>query len=324
MVPAEVIQALGVALFPGFLFLIALALFYEWVDRKFVAKLQNRYGPLYTGPKGVLQPLADIIKLLAKEDITPEAADRFAFTVTPIVLLALPLAGLFVVPMVADRSILRFEGDLAFIAFLMALIATFNFLGAWSSTSRYPIVGGVRALVQMVGYEVPLTLVMFGPAIVAGSLSISGIVAWQAERGLYFLLLQPLGFGIFVLCSLAEAEKIPFDIPEAETEIVAGWLTEFTGRKLALLRLAEDLKILLLASLAASLFLGGPSGPWPIPPILWFLIKTTAVVLILSNLRALFARFRIDQMVAGSWKYLTLLAIAQIVGVELMVWLMGW
>lgn len=305
---------LGLLVFPGLLFLFALAWFYEWLDRRFFARLQNRYGPIYTGSHGLLQPLADFIKLLAKEDIEPAAVDKPLFRGVPILILTLPLTALFLIPISGVNAFIHFEGDLIFTIFIMSLIAILAFLGGWSSTNRFGTLGGLRAAMQILGYEVPLAIVLIGPAIVARSLSISKIVEWQATYGLWTIVLTPVGFGIAILAMLAELERIPFDIPQAETEIVAGWQTEFSGRKLALMRLALDLEAVLAAGLITSLFLGGPSGPIAlIPGIVWFLIKSTLVVLILSNLRALFARFRIDQMISGSWKYLVPLAILQIV-----------
>jgi NADH-quinone oxidoreductase subunit H len=296
-----------------------LAWFYEWLDRRFFARLQNRYGPIYTGSHGLLQPLADFIKLLAKEDIEPAAADKPLFRCVPILILTLPLTALFLIPISGVNAFVNFEGDLIFIIFVMSLIAILAFLGGWSSTNRFSALGGLRAAMQTLGYEVPLAIVLVGPAIAARSLSISRIVEWQATNGLWIIALTPIGFGIAILAMLAELEKVPFDIPEAETEIVAGWQTEFSGRKLALLRLALDLELLLAAGLISALFLGGPSGPVTvIPGIVWFLMKATFVVLILSNLRALFARFKIGQMVSGSWKYLVPLAIVQIVILQLL------
>lgn len=309
----------GLLLFPGLVFLFALAWFFEWLDRRFFARLQNRYGPLYTGSHGLLQPLADFIKLLAKEDIEPSAADKPLFRSVPILLLAMPLTALFLVPMGGVRAFINFEGDLIFTIFIMSLLAVMAFLGGWSSTNRFSALGGLRAAMQTLGYEVPLAIVLIGPAIVARSLSISGIVEWQAVHGVWMIALTPVGFGIAILATLAELEKVPFDIPEAETEIVAGWQTEFSGRKLALMRLAMDMELVLAAGLITALFLGGPSGPIAvIPGVIWFLIKSTVVVLVLSNLRALFARFRVDQMIRGSWKYLVPLAILQIVILQLL------
>lgn len=308
---------LEILLFPGFLFLIALAFFYEWVDRKVFARLQSRYGPLYTGPSGLLQPLVDFLKLLSKEDILPQAADKLMFSSAPVFLLSLPLGALFLIPMSDSRAIIGFEGDLIFLMFLFTLIAVTVFIAGWSSVSRFSTVGSIRAGFQMLGYEIPMCLVMVGPAITAKTLSISQIVEWQVSNTAWFIWLQPLGFALFVLCLLAELEWVPFDIPEAETEIVAGWMTEFGGPKLALIRLGKDVELLLAASLIASLFLGGPNSLWIIPPIVFFLIKTTLVVMILTTIRALFARFRIDQMIAGAWKYLLPLSILQMILVQL-------
>jgi NADH-quinone oxidoreductase subunit H len=316
MVQEVIVTLLEILLFPGFLFLIALSLLYEWVDRKFFAKLQSRYGPLYTGPSGLLQPLADFVKLLSKEDVIPDAADKFMFSCAPIFLLSLPLLALFLIPIADLMALISFEGDLIFMMFLFTLIAVTVFIAGWSSVSRFSTVGGVRAGFQMLGYEIPLCLVMVGPAITAKTLSISQIVDWQASNTAWFVWLQPLGFSIFVLCLLAELEWIPFDIPEAETEIVAGWMTEFGGPKLALIRLGKDVELLLAASLITSLFLGGPNSLWIVPPILFFLLKTTISVILLTTLRALFARFRIDQMIAGAWKYLLPLAILQMILIQ--------
>lgn len=316
MVPEGITALIQIFLFPGFLFLIILAFLYEWIDRKFFAKLQNRYGPLYTGPAGLLQPLADFMKLLSKESITPQAADTFMFRCAPIFLLSFPLLGLFLVPIVSSNAVISFEGDLIFVMFLFTLIAVTVFIAGWSSVNRFSTIGSVRAAFQMLGYEIPMTLAMVGPAITAQTLSISRIVNWQSQHMNWFVWLQPIGFAIFTICLLAELEWIPFDIPEAETEIVAGWTTEFSGPKLALIRLGKDLELLLAAALIASLFWGGANGWSTITSTLFFLVKTTFAVILLTSFRALFARFRIDQMVAGAWKYLLPLVILQIILIQ--------
>lgn len=313
---------INVLVYPGLLFLVLLALFYEWVDRKFVARLQNRYGPLYTGPSGILQPFADIVKLLSKEDIEPKGVDYGLFRTVPILMLALPLLGLLIVPISSQTAVISFEGDLIFLIFLLTLVAASVFLAGYASANRFSTIGGLRAALQMLGYEVPLSVSLIGPAVVAGSLSVSKIVEWQARAGLWMVALQPVGFAIAIVGFLAELEKIPFDIPEAETEIVAGWKTEYSGRKLALFRLAVNVEMVLACGLLTALYLGGPTAPTPWLNIVWFLIKSTAVLLIFSNLRALFARFRIDQMVSGCWKYLVPLSVVQLIALELM--LGGW
>ncbi len=319
MVWQEVITITELLVFPGFLFIFCLGLFYQWVDRKFYAKLQNRYGPLHTGVKGLYQPFADLIKLLAKEDIVPAAADKFLFTLTPIMLLAIPFTAIFCVPIIG-RAFSAFEGDIIFVIFALGMIATLKFLAGWGSTNRFSTIGSVRIAFQLFGYEVPLTIVMLSTAMIAKSLSISSIAQYVASNPLAAVVLLP-GLVVAIVCFTAELERIPFDIPEAEQEIVAGWLTEFTGRRLALLRLSVDIETVLAAALLSAIFLGGPYGPSlsNMPQVfyfIWFFIKATAIILVLSNIKGLFARLRIDQMVHTAWKYLTIIAVAQIILVQ--------
>ena len=322
-----VITALEIVLFPGFLFIFCYALFCEWVDRRIFARLQNRYGPLYTGWKGILQPLADFIKLLAKEDITPGAADKAGFTATPILFLTIPMTLMFLVPVIGPRAIAAFEGDLIVAFFMTTLINLMIFIGAWSATNRFTVVGGMRSALQMLSYEIPLGLAALGPAVLAKTLCISDIAQWEVEAWKSFLahptplgvvtaVVLAFGFALFTLGELAELEKIPFDIPEAETEIVAGWHTEYSGKKLALIRLGMDVELIFGASLMTALFLGGPSGPWPIPPAVWFIVKTLLCVVLISTLRALFARFRIDQVVRWMWKYYVPLAVVYMIAIQ--------
>ncbi|HVP41379.1 MAG TPA: complex I subunit 1 family protein [Candidatus Krumholzibacteriaceae bacterium] len=318
MTTAEVfLSILQVLIFPGVLFLLTLAFFYEWINRKFLARLQNRYGPLYTGLWGILQPFADFLKLLSKEDIMPITADTILFSLAPIFYSALPLTAMFIIPVVGQTGLIAFEGDLIFVLFLFTLIVVTIFLSGWCSMTRFSVIGGIRAALQMLGYEIPMALAIVGPAITAKSLSISGIVEWQQSNMIWNVLLQPLGFAILVVCLLAELGYVPFDIPEAETEIVAGWQTEYSGRKLALFRLGKDLELVFVSALLVSLYLGGPQQMWIVPSIVTFLIKTIAVVLLLTLLRAVFARFRIDQMISGMWNYLLPLAILQMVLIQL-------
>ncbi len=314
LTPFDVFQLL---FFPGFTLLLVLAFFYEWIDRKFFAKLQNRYGPSYTGPFGLLQPVADFVKLISKEDIVPKACDKIVFSLTPIVYFALPLTALFVTPIASPTGLISFEGDLLFLMFVFTLLVITVFLAGWSSTSRFSIIGGVRAALQMLSYEIPFGLALIGPAIAAKSLSISNIVEWQSGTLTWLIFLQPIGFAIIIVSLLAELELVPFDIPEADTEIVAGWRTEFSGRKLALFRLGRDLELVLASALVAALYLGGPQPVWFIPPIFTFLIKTVVIVILFSFLRGVFARLRIDQMTSGMWKYILPLAILQIVLIQL-------
>ena len=214
--------------------------------------------------------------------------------------------------MTSSRAIINFEGDLIFLMFILTLTVLNVALAGYGSASSYSVIGGVRSALQLIGYEIPLAISLVGPSLSVGSLSISKIVEWQSSKGLWMILLQPLGFAVSTTCLLAELEMIPFDIPEAETEIVAGWMTEFSGRKLALFRVSKDLKMLLTTALLASLYLGGAQQLGLAPPIIIFLAKTLSMLLLMSLLRALFARFRIDQLVSGMWKYLIPLAILQV------------
>ena len=312
MIALDILQIL---IFPGVLFLFILAFFYEWIDRKTYAKIQNRYGPLHAGPAGLFQPFADFVKLLSKEDIVPAACDKLLFSVTPIIYLALPLTALFIFPIASSTGIAAFEGDLVFVLFIFALMIITVFLGGWASRNRYSTIGGVRAMLQMMSFEIPMALALSGPAIAAKSLSISTIGQWQ-NSVTWLVFLQPIGFVVLIICLLAELEASPFNIPESESEVVAGWRTEFSGRKLAMIRLGKSFELVLASALIATLYLGGIQDLFFIPAIAIFLIKTIAVVLLISFLRAIFARLRLDQSITGMWRYLLPLAILQIVLIE--------
>jgi len=322
------ITAIQVLLFPGLSFILSYTLYAEWLSRKTVARLQNRTGPLHTGWQGILQPLADFIKLLVKEDITPAAAQAKIFNYTPLIIFAIPLASTFLIPIQSITNlwgyepVAAFEGDLIIVLFLMSINVLAVFLAGWSSGNLFGAVGATRVALMMLAYEIPLGLVAISPAIMARSLSIVKIVDWQASSiqsfltaptlpGIMLGLVMLIGFAIYAVCLLAELEMRPFDMSEAETEIVHGWQVEFSGVKLALLNSGHNIKMVLAAGLLTSLYLGGPTGP-VLPPVVWFVIKTSVCVMILSNLSALFARFRIDQMVEGAWKYLVPLAVLQV------------
>ena len=331
------IAILMFTVFPGVLFLLGYSFYIEWVDRKFYADLQHRIGPIHAGWRGILQPFADFVKLMAKEDVTPAAADKVGFALTPIIALTIPFATLVLVPVMGATGIVFFDGDLLVIAFLSTIFTMMLFLAGWFSSNRFGFAGAVRGIIQMLAYEIPFALSLFAAGMVAGSLSLSAVVVYQANLGLPLLFCPPfIGlFVTFLLASQAETERIPFDTPIAETEIVGGWETEYSGKKLAFFRLAIDVELVLLAGLATAIFLGGPMGPeillayifkqpysivvaatplafllnpsyWPLTLIyytFWFIVKTTLVVLLLSNLKALLARWRVDQVARNSWKW---------------------
>jgi len=321
----------SIVVFPGVLFILVYAMFCSWILRKTVALLQNRLGPMYAGKEGILQPLADFIKLLAKEDITPGGADKTIFTLAPILIFALSLSGLFVIPIQslsnawANTPIVSFEGDLVLVLLSLTLSVLFIFLAGWSSSNPFGAVGATRVALNTMAYEIPLVLLCIGPAILAGSLSIENIVAWEAAsvnafikapsiQGLLIAVAMLIGFCVSVISLLAELELRPFDMAEAETEIVHGWQVEYSGKKLALLTMGRDIKIVLASALLTSLYLGGAAGPF-LPPVVWFLLKTVFCVLILSNLSALFARYRIDLMLKMAWSNLVPIAVLYVMAI---------
>lgn len=205
---------------------------------------------------------------------------------------------------------------MVFVMFIFALMIITVFLGGWGSRNRYSTIGGVRAMLQMMSFEIPMALALSGPAIAAKSLSISTISQFQSNS-LWIVILQPIGFVVLVICLMAELETAPFNIPESESEVVAGWRTEFSGRKLALIRLGKNLELVLASALIAALYLGGIQDLYYIPAAVVFIFKTFAVVLLFSFLRAIFARLRLDQSIRGMWRYLLPLAIIQIILIEL-------
>ena len=299
--------------FPGFTFLFFFTMFCDWVERKIEARMQNRMGPTFTGPGGILQPFADVVKLLTKEDIVPGGAKKTIFRLAPILSFSiivfaisfLPIDGAAIIP---DSS---FAGDLIFIMALITIANFFLFLSGWASANPYSDIGASRLLTQFLGYDIPLVILALAPAFLAGSLTIASIAASQY---LPFIMLAPWAFMLFIITLQAELEKDPFDIPHAESEVVGGLETEFCGGKLAFLRLTRDMQIVFGAALVVELFLGGPYGPvfFGFPEFwffLWFVLKLLAVVVVTEYLTCLFARLRIDQVLTANWKVLLPLSV---------------
>ena len=300
--------------YPGFLFLLVYSTFCEWFDRKVYARLQNRMGPTHTGRFGILQPVADIVKLLAKEDIVPERADKGLFNALPVFGLAVVSTAMLLLPVwhfsPAAPSFTSFPGDIIVLLYILSLPTLILFLAGWTSTSFFSTIGGARVLTMLFGYEVPLFLVILGPAALAGSWRLAEIAQFYQHRPL-LLLPNILGFVIALICLQAKLERTPFDIPHAETEIVGGTFTEYSGKKLALFRLMIDVEMVAGSGLLATVFLGGfPGGLWL--GLVWFVVKTLAVIFLLSLIRAMTSRIRIDQVVSFAWKYLAPLAVLQL------------
>ena len=299
--------------FPGFLFLLVLVLFFDWFERKVAARFQNRMGPSYAGPFGILQPIADYIKLFSKEDITPKQTNKLLFVAAPILAFSLFVFALFFIPIDGSNVILNssFEGDLILVLLLVTLANFGIFLSGWASLNPYSEIGATRVLTQFLGYDIPLIILAICPAFLAKSLSLVNITASQS---IPFALLIPWSCVLFVIALQAELEKDPFDIPHAETEIVGGYETEYSGRKLAFIKLSEDFQFLIGAALVTELFLGGSYGPvlFGMPElwyVFWFMVKTIGVVFFLEYVGNVSARLRIDQVVHGNWKLLIPLSI---------------
>jgi NADH-quinone oxidoreductase subunit H len=300
--------------YPGLIFLFIYSTFCEWFDRKVYARLQNRMGPTHTGYWGILQPVADFIKLLAKEDIVPERADRTLFTLLPVFGIAAISTAMMLLPVwhfsLANSSPNSFSGDIIVLLYILTLPTLVFFLAAWSSTSFFSTIGGSRVLTMLFGYEVPLFLAVLSPAIMAGSWRLAEIAAFYQHKPL-LLLPNVIGFVVSVICLQAKLERTPFDIPHAETEIVGGTFTEYSGKKLALFRLMTDVEMVAGSGLIAAVFLGGfPGGV--ILGFVNFVIKTLLIIFLLSLIRALTSRIRIDQVISFSWKYLAPLAVLQL------------
>jgi NADH-quinone oxidoreductase subunit H len=305
-------------LFPGLLFLFVYALFFEFLDRKIAARMQHRVGP------PIIQPFADFIKMLGKEVINPNGIDQKIFDAAPLVALAAVITAYFYIPIVGN-SPFQFQGDLVLVLFLLSVPTIILLLLGWLSRNIFAAMGGIRAITQMFIYEVPFFLVLLAPAMMAGTWSVSGIVQWQ-QKNLWLVILQPIGFVVALVCLQAKLERTPFDIPEAETEIVAGPWTELTGRRLAIMHLAKDIALVTGSALIAALFLGGPMSHMTLTPqwLNWFfgfflfLTKTLAVLLILSSIKVATGRIRIDQLNLIGWKYIASAAMVQIALVLMM------
>jgi NADH-quinone oxidoreductase subunit H len=312
-VALDLIFFVRVLVFPGFLFLLVLVLFFDWFERKVAARFQNRMGPAYTGPLGILQPIADYVKLFVKEDINPKQTNKLLFVAAPLLAFSMFVFTLFYLPLDGSNVILNssFEGDLILI-FVLVTLANFGiFLSGWASINPYSGIGATRILTQFLGYDIPLIILAVGPAFLAKSLSLLTITNKQV---IPFALLIPWSLVLFVIVLQAELEKDPFDIPHAETEIVGGYETEYCGRKLAFVKLSEDFQFLIGAALVTMLFLGGSNGPvlFGLPEvwhIFWFIVKTLGVVVVLEFIGNVSARLRIDQVVHGNWKLLIPFAI---------------
>ncbi|AJE02061.1 NADH-quinone oxidoreductase subunit NuoH [Geobacter pickeringii] len=301
-----------------FFVVLTLAAYLVFAERRLLAWIQDRKGPNRVGPFGLLQPLADLIKLLTKEDFRPPQADRWLFYLAP-AMAAIPAILTFaVIPFGRPVTLLGREVPLQVadlnvgLLFFMALssIAVYGVaLGGWASNSKYALLGSIRGLAQLISYELSMGLSLVPTVMLAGSLRLSDIVA--AQKGVWFIVYQPLAFAIFLVSIAAECKRIPFDIPEAEGELVAGFHTEYSGMRFGLFFVGEYINIIVLGGLATTFFLGGWHGPW-LPPFVWFAAKTLAFAFFFIWMRGTLPRLRYDQLMHLGWKVLTPLALVNI------------
>ncbi|MHB9037171.1 MAG: NADH-quinone oxidoreductase subunit NuoH [Armatimonadota bacterium] len=298
---------IGVCVIAG---LLALTTALIWVERRLLAWFQDRIGPNRVGPQGLLQPVADIIKLFMKEDWMPPFADKLVFTAAPMILAVTVMLAFAVVPF-TDKIVVS-DSNVGILFFLgMTSMGVYSVvLAGWGSNNKYSLIGGMRAAAQMISYELALGLSMVGVVLLAGSFRLTDIV--RAQSGMWFCATQPLAFIIFMIAGVAEARRSPFDLPEADSEIVAGYHTEYSSMKFALFFMGEYMDIILISALVTVLFLGGWLGP-VLPPILWFIIKMLAVICLYIWLRAVLPRYRYDQLMNLGWKWLLPLSLANIV-----------
>jgi NADH-quinone oxidoreductase subunit H len=311
---AAVKTVLYLLVYPGLLFLFVYSTFAEWFDRKVYARLQNRMGPTHTGRFGLLQPLADFFKLMSKEDIVPDKADKKLFSALPVVGLAVVTTAGLLLPVWyfedAATAMVSFPGDIIVLLYLLSVPTLICFLAAWSSTNVFSTIGGTRVLTMLFGYEVPLFMSVLSPAILADSWRLADIAQFYQHKPL-LILPNLIGFVVALICVQAKLERTPFDIPHAETEIVGGTFTEYSGKKLGFFRLMTDIEMVVSSGLLATVFLGGfPGGLWI--GLLNFVVKTLFIIFLLSTMRAMTSRIRVDQVVSFAWKYMAPLAVLQL------------
>jgi NADH-quinone oxidoreductase subunit H len=264
---------------------------------------QDRLGPNRVGLFGAGLAIADIIKLFAKEDWIPPFADRFVFVFAPTAIVMAMLLGFAVVPFAPDIHVADLNIGLLFFLGMTSLAVYSVLLGGLASNNKYALLGGLRSAAQMVSYEVFMGLSLMGVVMQAGTFSLVDIVLWQADN-IWFFIPQFIGFLIFLIAGIAESHRLPFDLPEAEHELVAGFHTEYSGMKFGMFMLGEYLGVILISSMIATIFFGGWLGPDFLPPILWFFLKSFAFICFFILLRAAIPRPRYDQLMSFGWKYL--------------------
>jgi NADH-quinone oxidoreductase subunit H len=300
-----------------FLLLIA---YLTWLERKLLGHFQVRLGPMRVGPHGLLQPIADGVKLLFKEDIIPDNVNKFLYVLAPLLTFVPALIIVAVIPFGKSIELFGYKIDMVISNFNMGIlyvlaVASLGIYGivfaGWSSNNKYSLMGGLRSTAQMISYEISMGLSLIGVLMLVGSFSLVEIVDAQDKIYNWFIIRQPLAFLIYLVCAIAETNRAPFDLPEAESELVAGFHTEYSSLKFAMFFLGEYGSMINVSALAATIFLGGWHGPY-LPPVIWFLGKMVVFLFFFIWLRATLPRFRYDQLMNFGWKVLLPLALLNI------------
>ncbi len=280
-----------------------------WYERRMLALWQDRYGPNRVGPFGLMQVLADMVKIFTKEDWVPPFADKPVFVLAPAIVVATVLLSVAVIPIIPGVGVINLDIGLLFFLAMSSMGAYSVVLGGWSSNNKYSLLGGLRGSAQMLSYEVFMGLSLMGVVLQAGSFSLLDIV--KDQQHMWNVVPQFIGFIVFFIAGLAETHRIPFDLPEAESEIIAGFHSEYSGMKFGMFFVGEYLGITLISAMIATLFFGGWDGPW-LPPVVWFLLKTFFFITIFILLRATLPRPRYDQLMSFGWKYMFPLALVNL------------
>ncbi len=328
--PPEVSYFLAMVFFGlcavGFMAICALA--FVWLERKVSARIQSRYGPVYTGGKfGWAQTLADAVKLLMKEDLVPTSADRILFNIAPVITFMASMLTLVAIPFGDGLIVADLDVGIFFILAVSGMAVIGFLMGGWSSNNKWSLYGGMRAASQIISYEIPVALSLIGVVMIVGSLNMSEIGRFQ-EGGFWrwnlfrspFLFVA--GF-IYFTAALAEINRTPFDLPEAESELVAGYSTEYSGMKFAFFFLAEFANLFVVSAIASVMFLGAWTSPLPwqlLPGPVWFLVKAFGLVIVIMWLRWTLPRLRVDQLMAVCWKYLIPISLVMLIGLGVQMW----
>jgi NADH-quinone oxidoreductase subunit H len=301
-----------------FIFFILMAMAFIYFERRVISRFQIRIGPNRIGPFGLLQPVADTIKILIKEDIIPLNVDKVIHLLAPIVTIVPAIMVFAVIPFQNGASLVDLNIGILYIVAISSVSVVGLVMAGWSSNNKYALISTMRVIAQVVSYEIPMALAIIGVILFAGTLSMNGIV--QAQH-IPYILLQPLGFFIYFMAALAEINRTPFDLLEAEGEIVAGFNIEYSGIKFALFFLAEYTEAVAISAIITTLYLSGWKGPF-LPPELWFLIKVFAVFALIIWVRSTLPRLRIDQVMGFAWKFLLPLALINLLvtGIQVVIW----